>query len=93
MQAVGCFLVSLFFAGNPYDNFQHLVLELYLCLDQGRDSTHEHMVKELRRECTTFTTLIFLSLKEVVNKKVAILVLYETQIVLSRCINCIRVWR
>lgn len=76
VQGVGCFLVSLFFAGNPYGNLQHLIPELYLCLDQDGDSTHGRMAEEVRSECTA---LILLNLKEVINNKVAILIIYETE--------------
>lgn len=76
VQGVDCFLVSLFFAGNPYDNLQHLIPELYLCLDQDGDSAHEHMAKEVRSECTM---LILLNVKEVVISEVVIFIMYETQ--------------
>lgn len=75
VQGVGCFLVSLFFAGNPYGNLQHLIPELYLCLGQDGDSTHEHMAEEV----SEYTALILLNLKEVINNKVAILIIYETE--------------
>lgn len=60
VEGVGCFLVSLLFARNPYDNMQHLMLDLSVCLNQDDESTHEHMAKELRSECTA---LIFVDLE------------------------------